>query len=280
MATLGSDPRYRPLAATAASILGSSSPSIVNAILGQWQCEQPGGPPWPPVHNNPGFVTIGAIRSVGITAGAYATTSPGVGFLAQFGSPAEGASAYAQLLARGARYKDARAAIAAGDGAKFLEKVTAAGYGTRYSCAINAYRALGGAAAGGTISPAPGATLAATGGLLEEWLARISRQASDPVRAEDVVPFVQFLVEKKLVPPGGGSNPVTSSVRRQIELAVGKPWSAVGQQLLDAAAQEDPFGLGAVFDGIAAAIGDASFTFVVLGAIAVLLLMGVWRLTR
>jgi hypothetical protein len=163
MATLGRDPRYRALATSAASMLGSSSPSIIAAILGQWQCEQPSGPPWPPVHNNPGFVTIGALRSNGIPLGRFATTSPGVGFLAQFSSPSEGATAYAQLLIRGARWAPARAAIARGDGAGFLQAVTSAGYGTRYSCAIGAFKALGGSVpAGGSLpaGEAPNATTA------------------------------------------------------------------------------------------------------------------------
>jgi len=147
---LGNLSAYTTLARRAASRLGTSSNNIVRAILAQWTCEQPGA--WPPVHNNPGFVTVGALSSVGISA-AYATSSPGAGFLAQFGSPEAGADAYAGLLSRGARYAAVRTAARVGDGEGFLRAVTSAGYGTRLSCCLSAYKALGGAVSGTGSTP-------------------------------------------------------------------------------------------------------------------------------
>lgn len=157
---VASDPRYQALAASAAASLGASSPDVARAIAAQWQCEQPANA-WPPVHNNPGFVTAAALRSVGIDA-RPASKAPGSGFLAAFDSPEEGAAAYAGLLARGARYAPARAAAARGDGLGFLAAVTSAGYGTGYGCASSVYRSL--ASKGpdplGSSLPAPDATLA------------------------------------------------------------------------------------------------------------------------
>jgi len=155
--SVASDPRYQALAAGAAASLGASSPDIARAIAAQWQCEQHADA-WPPVHNNPGFVTVGALKSVGITA-APARTAPGSGFLAEFDSPSAGAAAYAELLNRGRRYAPARAAAARGDGLGFLAAVTTAGYGTRYGCASSVYRRL--ATSGGPAAPEPDAILAA-----------------------------------------------------------------------------------------------------------------------
>lgn len=146
------DPRYRALASIAMRELGVTGPHIALAIVSQWQCEQPPNA-WPPVHNNPGFVTLNAIRSAGVTLGTFATSSPGPGFLAQFRTPEDGATAYGQYIRRLARYATARAAAARDDGAGYLRAVTSAGYGTRYTCAIGAYHALAGNS--GTSPPPP-----------------------------------------------------------------------------------------------------------------------------
>lgn len=145
--SVGTDPRYRNLAAIAASEIGAPATSnVLTAIAAQWQCEQPTNA-WPPVHNNPGFVTSGAMHSVG-EAAAAATSSPGVGFLAQYGSPEAGATAYGRLIRKGQRYQAARKLLLADDGAGYLAGVTRAGYGTGTTCSLNAYRNNGGTGAG------------------------------------------------------------------------------------------------------------------------------------
>ena len=161
---LGNPSAYRRLATLAAGELGTAHPAIIAAILAQWTCEQPRNT-WPPVHNNPGFVTVGALKSNGIAA-AYATTRPGIHFLAQFPTPDAGATAYGRYVHVSPRYAKARAAIKAGDGAEYLRAITRAGYGTGTNCSLSAYKALGGSVApssggGGTGASAEGT---ATGG--------------------------------------------------------------------------------------------------------------------
>jgi len=282
MTTLGQDPNYRALASAAAAELGSSSPSIVAAILGQWQCEQRG--PWPPTHNNPGFVTVSALRSVNVTSGTPARTSPGINFLAAFGSPAEGASAYAQLLARGRRYAGVRAAVAAGDGAAYLQAVTSAGYGTRYSCAIGAYKALGGKVApsgappGVTGGATPADYLGAFGDIVQFQVGHVIT-ATDVETAMGKLEGAAFFA-KFLIGPGLARD----ATRAALTSAIGKPWDKALQDDLarrlqagaDQAGKIDP--LGALFGGIGEAIGQGVFTLVVLGGIVVLGLLGIRRL--
>lgn len=315
MATLGRDPRYRALATAAASILGSSSSSIIAAVLAQWQCEQPGGPPWPPVHNNPGFVTVGAIRSVGLTIGSYARTSPGVNFLATFATPSEGATAYAQLLARGARYAPSRAAIARGDGAGFLRAVTSAGYGTRYSCAISAYKALGGSVtAGGSLptaetvvvdAPPVGTTRQLIGTVTKIIAGRsVSTCSRPPVPTPTGSgPFGVGTWDGVVypIPPDRLSDPCACPTG--YNRAVYEPQlfglfgtnyvpipqlPAGGANACLRADQREGSLFGnrindvatGTFDAIAGAIADAAFTVVVLGGIVILLLLGSWITVR
>jgi hypothetical protein len=152
---VGTDPRYRTLATLAAGEIGApATHDVLVAITAQWQCEQPASA-WPPVHNNPGFVTSGAMHSVGEPASS-ATTAPGKGFLAQYATPEDGSRAYGRLIAKGSRYQTAQTLLTRGDGPGFLKAITAAGYGTRYSCCIAAYKANGGA----NVGTAPTGTLA------------------------------------------------------------------------------------------------------------------------
>jgi len=139
---LGNPQAYRALAVDAAARLGSTAPSMVAAVLAHWTCEQPGGT-WPPVHNNPGFVTAPAMRSHGLTTGwTVATRPPGVGLLCVFPTPQAGAIAYARFLLTGKRYATAVARARAGDGHGFLEAVTRAGYGSQTACVLSAYARL------------------------------------------------------------------------------------------------------------------------------------------
>lgn len=141
--------------------------------------------------------------------------------------------------------------------------------------------ALAGWGEGGTFTraPAPVTAIPASAGLLDEWLARIGRQPSDPVRESDVVPFVMFLVDKGLVPRGGSSNPLVRAVEIEVRRAVGEPWSTVGPRLLAAASTQDPFGLQGIADSISLGIGEGAFVLVVGLAIVTLFVLGAWRLT-
>lgn len=156
--TVSTDPRYRTLAALAMQELGVGGNQIQLAIVSQWQCEQPANA-WPPVHNNPGYVTVGAMRSVGEPA-TPATSSPGPGFLAQYATPEDGARAYGRLIARGARYAATRAQAQANHGLGYLNQITTAKYGTRYSCCRPVFlKLIGAPGAGvtGVATPPPAA---------------------------------------------------------------------------------------------------------------------------
>jgi len=279
MAELGKDSRYRALATAAASILGSSSSSIIAAILAQWTCEQPGGPPWPPVHNNPGFVTIGALRSNGIPLGAYATTSPGVHFLAVFSSPSEGATAYAELLRRGKRWAPARAAIAQGDGAGFLKAVTSAGYGTRYSCAISAFKRLGGSVpAGGSMPPgdATNAAFDATNSAdFAKWQAALASidVPNDPghvITHDEAVRIVDILY-KGQIPSSSRDSTIASFEGKTVREAAGPAGVNFGGNI-------DPFGpVADAIAGLGGALGEGVFVLLIGGVIAALFVLGAWK---
>jgi hypothetical protein len=128
-------------------------------------------------------------------------------------------------------------------------------------------------------SPTSAPVAGVSAGLLDEWLARIGRRSSDPVRESDVAPFVMFLVEKGIVPRGGSSNPLVRAVEIEVRRAVGSPWSSVGARFLASAGTQDPFGLGGLSVGLGDAIGEGAFVLVVGGLIAVLFVLGAWRLT-
>ncbi len=271
--SVASDPRYQALAAAAAASLGASSPDIARAIAAQWQCEQPADA-WPPVHNNPGFVTVGALKSVGITA-APARTAPGSGFLAEFDSPSAGAAAYAELLNRGRRYAPARAAAARGDGLGFLAAVTTAGYGTRYGCASSVYRRL---ATSSAALPATSTVAAGGPSTLADYLGRpasdlltidllrqiVSRMATDTGEKEaDLFAFYVDFVGKPL-----GSIP-----------APGKAFN--GQSFGGAPRSPDlAAGLGEALAGFAAALQDVAGRTLLVAAIVGLVVIGIVMIFR
>jgi hypothetical protein len=76
-----------------------------------------------------------------------------------------------------------------------------------------------------TAGAQPTVTLAASD-LLDEWLAQIGRQRTDPVRQEDVIPFVQWLQSKQLLPGGGATNPIVGSAIEDLKAAArrGASW--------------------------------------------------------
>jgi len=307
MAELGRDPRYRALATSAASILGSSNPSIIAAILAQWTCEQPSGPPWPPVHNNPGFVTIGALRSNGIALGVYATRKPGIHFLASFRSPSEGATAYAELLRRGKRWAPARAEIARGRGDRFLNAVTSAGYGTRYTCAIAAYKRLGGSVAGGGSLP-PGETTTGTSSQTGTVLALVAATVAactqvtmvTPKMAETkAFPIPRSLIGRPCVDCAPGYTPAIVATNPLSWISgwtnpADVPGYANACVVAGTKVGDSPFleGLpgvagevvdetvGAAVRALGDALGEAAFTVIVLGGIVALLLLGIWRTVK
>jgi hypothetical protein len=122
------------------------------------------------------------------------------------------------------------------------------------------YASLGGvappASAGGAGSGPPPAT-----DLLHEFVATIGRSTSDPIRAQDVKPFLLFLIAHHLLP--GGPNDVDFQVigpiqaaRDALNGAVGKPWTGVPATFFAAAtAAGDP--VGSAIGGAAAALGTA-----------------------
>jgi len=122
--------------------MGVASPKpMVDAVVSQWQCEL-GADDYPPRRNNPGNVAKGWADGVGIPY-TVETPNPQPGNpIVTFGSPTDGARAYGRGIALFDRYAATLAHARVGDGAGFLQAITAAGYGTSYSCAIGVYRGL------------------------------------------------------------------------------------------------------------------------------------------
>ena len=135
MTALWQQPAYIALAREAARELGADNVPTIEAILAQWTCEQPAPAPWPPVHDNPGNLTT-AIGNLDGTPHSVARTAPGAGLLYVYGSPDNGALAYARYLLNSSRYRPAVNWARAGNGRAFLAGVINAGYGTRASCAL------------------------------------------------------------------------------------------------------------------------------------------------
>lgn len=190
-----------------------------------------------------------------------------------FRSPSEGATAYAELLRRGKRWAPARAAIARGDGAGFLKAVTSAGYGTRYSCAISAFKRLGGSVpAGGSV---PGVN---------------ADPATDPLRLEDLLPpgTTRDSLKAALEAAGISTAPEyrltqadADKLARQLNWPpASKLTGSIVLLLFQSLGQPNSFLPGfteAANDLIGDAIGDLTFTLLVGGTIAAFLLLGAWK---
>ena len=129
--------QYAALAGRMAADLGGGS-DLARAILAQMACEKADG--WPPQDNNPLNVHVAALASIGISAQAGVGDG---GACAAFASPEAGADAAVALLQGASRYKAAVAAARANSGAGYLAAVTAAGWGTSYSCAAGYYGGQG-----------------------------------------------------------------------------------------------------------------------------------------
>jgi hypothetical protein len=281
--SVGQDPRYGRLAdrvLSTWSIPASGRVDVKRAILAQWQCEQPSNA-WPPVLNNPGFVTLGALHSWGLDLGAVCGKQYPSFCLARFPSPEAGADAYAGGVLRGSRYAGALAAARAGNGLRFLNLITSAGWGTRYSCARVAFAGLGGkvpaVTPGGT--DATNASAEANGCTLA---ARLNVPCSTIID-EALVQRIADLYMATFNTPGhqvpGGRDTVVNAYWTKI----GQPLSAIGSAGLSG----DPFGdittgiSGAVNDAIGAAtdaIGQVFRNVAVLVFILVLLLVGLFVL--
>jgi murein DD-endopeptidase MepM/ murein hydrolase activator NlpD len=73
--------------------------------------------------------------------------------------------------------------------------------------------------------------------LLATFLATIGRKPTDPIRAEDVPRFVQFMQKAGLVPAGSPTtNPLVGSFDQQVRANVGQPWTSLGPALTSSAA--------------------------------------------
>ncbi len=136
---LWSDPHYRALATVSAKALGTSSGSIIAAILAQWTCEKGNADAYPPSRNNPGNLARGAASGLGYPFSVqYPNPQPG-NPIVTFTTPTYGALAYAKLLRLGSRYAGVRAAVKAGNGRAFIIAMGKSGYGTGTACMFSAY---------------------------------------------------------------------------------------------------------------------------------------------
>lgn len=143
--------QYQALARRAALGLGTTSPSIQNAILSLWQCELGANSPYPPARNNPGNLSAGFAKDTGIPYEVAPGANPQPGNpIVTFATPEAGADAFARGLATFSRYAPARLAIKAGDGRAFLAAIAAGLYGTNLSCMLSVYP--GNAPAGAGVS--------------------------------------------------------------------------------------------------------------------------------
>lgn len=159
-ASVISNPSYQALAQEIASGIGGGTDTY-RGVLAQMACEK--GGEWPPQDNNPLNVHVSAMASVGVTGLAHGIGD--FGACARFDTPDAGAQAAATLLTRASRYSAAVQAAGRDDGAGYLRDVTAAGWGTSYSCAAGYYQELvrGGAIASGVAGAIAGGAHAVTG---------------------------------------------------------------------------------------------------------------------
>lgn len=136
------DPRYKILAQRAATLLGTSDPKIVNAILAQWRCEIGSNDMYPPTRNNPGNLTQSAAESINFPYTVAPGPNPQPGNpIVTFSTPEVGADAYGTLLATLPRYEAVRDAVAAGDPYAFFDAIVSTGYGSKSTvCMRSVYR--------------------------------------------------------------------------------------------------------------------------------------------
>jgi hypothetical protein len=124
------DIRYHDLALRAATILGTTSPKIINAILAQWRCEIGTDDYYPPARNNPGNLTRDASNSIGAKYTIAAGSNPQPGNpIVTFATPEYGADMYATLIKTLDRYAPMRAAVIADDPHAYFDGVISSGYG-------------------------------------------------------------------------------------------------------------------------------------------------------
>lgn len=147
------DPRYQALAARVAGGLGGGA-STARGVLSQFACEKADG--WPPQDNNPGNIHVNAAASYGITGLRHGRGDGGA--VAELDSPEQGADLMVRFLIAGGqsgRYRKALAAARANDGAGYIKEVTAAGWGTGYSCVASYYNSSRSSGSGSAVSTPP-----------------------------------------------------------------------------------------------------------------------------
>jgi Mannosyl-glycoprotein endo-beta-N-acetylglucosaminidase len=118
------------------------------------------------------------------------------------------------------------------------------------------------------------------GPLLGPFLESIGRTLDDPMREEDVIPWMQYLQRAGKIPGGSpNQNPLVNAFLIETRKLIGKPWREVGAAYLQAATEQDPFGLqgiGQAIAGIPAAIGDVLTHVAILLAILGVVALGLY----
>lgn len=193
------------------------------------------------------------------------------GRFARYRSVSDGLRAAAWLLAHGSHYGEVRQAIASGTPAEQRAAIITSGWaagGYRNGAGFSTVGISGATGSTGTL-----ASPASSGGpLLDGFLASIGRSLSDPIRDQDVIPFVQYMVSAGLVPRGGRSNPVVLAFENDVRSHIGRPWSSLGSLLQsDATGPNDPFGISAALQGFAGSLGQLAVN---LAVVAVILALG------
>lgn len=136
------DPRYKVLATRSATILGTNSPKIINAIMAQWRCEIGANDYYPPARNNPGNVAEDAAKAIGFpyTVPDRATNPQPGNPIVTFDTPERGADAHGTLLKTLPRYKPVRDAVAADDPIAYFNAIVSSGYGPgSTACMVSVY---------------------------------------------------------------------------------------------------------------------------------------------
>lgn len=152
--------------------------------------------------------------------------------------------------------------------------------------------ALEAAVSGATATSASATSTSSTGGpILDAFLATIGRQLTDPIRSQDVQPFVDYIKNNTTLLQG---NPVLdalgnglpgstlfniTALQDAVSKDVGKPWSVLGGALEGQAGQAGnlaPDVVGGVVGQIGSAVTGALEPVVLLAAIFGILILGLY----
>lgn len=239
------DPVYIPIAAQIAAGIGGGN-STGQGVLAQIACEKNGANPYQ--DNNPLNVHVDAMASVGVTGLAHGVGD--FGACASFASLQDGANAAIQLLTRASRYQAAIADARRDDGLAYLRDVTAAGWGTSFSCAQGKYNTLtGGKVATGPTSGNPGSGggasstggstgtgVGATGTAAPSLAQFLGKSSSDTLTSSDIDKLADaWYAAVHPVDVGGAINTLFhATLHGALDGQIGQPISSVHSSLLGA----------------------------------------------